>query len=151
MVGTFVYLLRAFIRSYGTREDAETAALVGVGVILVVITLFGLLYFAGAVVGSVRAPSVIRHVARETAASLESVYRAQRGAVVLAAQPGLPGGEPAFVVRADRDGTVTEIDRSALLGWATANDAVVVVTAGLGAHVSNEGDNASGWGTSIRF
>jgi uncharacterized membrane protein len=103
-----------------------------IAIVWTVLIVLTFLYFVGYTVARIRAPSVIRAIASETARSIRTQYgwrEPARPAIV-------PELETVVVLRSPRDGVFTGIGIRDLARWAERLNARVELDVGLGDYVS---------------
>lgn len=130
-VATIAYALLMILALGPGEEDAHGVAMtLGFGMAVVAIVTFAI--YANHIVHSVRISSIINRVASETRRLIDAEFPDP----VDADKPDPPHlSAPSDVVLSSRWGVIVNIDHTALVEAAAAEDAVIALTAGIGEQV----------------
>lgn len=130
--GTFAYTLVALLGLDGVAADdgTFTGITVPLAFLAAVVSLAVFVRYIDHIVHASRGTAIIARIGDESRGQVERLFPDDHDPDER--PPGPPDGPAQHVVAAPRAAVIDEVDVAALVGWATEQDRVVVVMAGIG-------------------
>jgi uncharacterized membrane protein len=132
MAGGFVFSVCSLLGVYSEKRPLEAVGPALIAILWTIVIVLAFLYFVGYTVSRIRAPAVIRAIAKETARSIRQTYSFDERP-----RSGLPPRAGSTVqLTSPRDGLITGIGAHDLAAWASRSGMCVELDVGLGDYVS---------------